>query len=147
MSEVAILIGVFAAAIIGYAAMLPILAERQIAGIERKRYNRQHDLDELQARFHRLIESVLDLDFDYDMGKVTPEVYVEQRKMLIGRSVSALIQLDKAEAQWNRVDQEIEQVIANYRGDGTSPRADHVEAVDGEIEAMITARRQKAVQG
>jgi hypothetical protein len=69
----------------------------------------------LRTRLEGLITSIHDLDFDYDTSKVSTEVYAEQRKFLIGRAVSTLIQLDQAEAHLSEVDGDIEAAITRYR--------------------------------
>lgn len=69
----------------------------------------------LRTRLEGLIISIHDLDFDYDTRKISAEVYAEQRKFLIGRAVSTLIQLDQAEANLSEVDEDIEAAVARYR--------------------------------
>jgi hypothetical protein len=69
----------------------------------------------LRTRLEGLITSIHDLDFDYDTSKVSAEVYAEQRKFLIGRAVSTLIQLDQAEAYLSEIDEDIEAAVARYR--------------------------------
>lgn len=50
----------------------------------------------LEEQMDMLIDSIRDLDIDYDMSKITPEIYAEQRKMLLGRAVGVLHRLDQA---------------------------------------------------
>jgi hypothetical protein len=49
----------------------------------------------LEERLEMLVDSIRDLDIDYDMGKITANVYAEQRKMLLGRAVGVLHRLDQ----------------------------------------------------
>lgn len=69
----------------------------------------------LQERLDQIITTVNDLDFDYDTGKVAPEDYVEHRKLLVGRGVSTLIQLESSLAQETEWDDDVELLIQEYR--------------------------------
>lgn len=133
MTTSAILFGIVTAAFALYLGILPILMSRQT---ERRREQTQ-DVSELRARFQLLLESIRDLDFDYDMGKIADTVYAEQRKMLIGRSVSLLMQLDQAEAHLHAIDDEMEAAIA-------ATRQPH-KGKDTAIENQIASRRSKVV--
>ncbi len=106
---------------------------------DERKLNREHHVQDLANQLERLIESVQDLDFDYDTGKVTDEVYDHQRKMLVGRGVSVLMRLDQFEAPPDidyLLEEQIAQRRAILRGDVS---------VDDVIEAQIAARREKAV--
>lgn len=133
MTTSAILFGVITLAFGAYLGVLPILMARQAE----KRRNQDYDAIELRARYQLLLESIHDLDFDYDMGKVSDDVYAEQRKMLIGRSVSTLMQLDQAEAHLHEMDDEIENAIAARRERPAKGK--------DAIENQIAARRSKVV--
>lgn len=111
MTTAAIVFGVVTAAFAVYLGLLPVLMARQAE----KRREQQQNFTELRARYQLLLESIHDLDFDFDMGKISDAVYAEQRKMLLGRSVSALMQLDQQESQLHAVDDEIEAAIAARR--------------------------------
>lgn len=125
---------------VAYLAILPVLMDRQSVKTTRDTRKQEDSVQDLRARYQLLLASIHDLDLDYDMGKVSYVVYAEQRKMLIGRSVSALIQLDKAEADLLAADDKIEAAIEalfnknNRKGDSKSPNK---EADNG------TARRRK----
>lgn len=71
--------------------------------------------DELRLQMSMLIDSICDLDFDYDMGKVPEQVYIEQRKMLLGRAVGVLNRLDKAETENTAASLDIEAAVLRYR--------------------------------
>ncbi|MBZ0308953.1 MAG: hypothetical protein K8I82_23010, partial [Anaerolineae bacterium] len=70
---------------------------------------------ELEDSLHRFVTSVRDLDFDFDTGKIGEADYLEQRKLLIGRGVSALKRLDEALQEQKEVDDEIEALVDAYR--------------------------------
>lgn len=133
MTTSVILFGAITLAFAAYLGVLPILMARQAE----KRRPQDHDATELRARYQLLLDSIHDLDFDYDMGKVSDDVYAEQRKMLIGRSVSALMQLDQAEAHLHEMDDEIENAIAARRERPAKGK--------DAIENQIAARRSKVV--
>ncbi len=116
MSSTAILLGGISLALAFYLAMLPILTNRQAAEAAQQQVATEKlTVQQLRNRYWRLLNSIRDLDFDYDTGKVSDDVYIEQRKMLLGRSVSVLMQLDQAEATLARIDDEIEAEIAAFR--------------------------------
>jgi hypothetical protein len=96
-----------------------------------------HRVEDLELKIQLLLDSIRDLDFDYDMGKISTEVYVEQRKMLIGRGISRLMQLDNARQELDVLDREIEEAVATRRQSYQPPP-------DDELEGVIMAQRQKA---
>lgn len=112
MSTTVILLGGIGVALAFYLALLPILTARQAA---QQQAAEKLTVRELYNRYHLLLNSIRDLDFDYDTGKISYDVYAEQRKMLLGRSVSVLMQLDRTEADLAHIDDQIEAEIAAYR--------------------------------
>lgn len=73
------------------------------------------NIEEWQLRLSMILSSIRDLDFDYDMGKISDLVYGEQRRMLLGRAVSVLRRLDEVEAENDALNMEIENLIESYR--------------------------------
>lgn len=137
MTLTMVVIGVLVAAGIVYLGLLPILSERQQSRQVQQRYDTQYTLQDIQARYELLLNSILDLDTDYDMGKINQTVYQEQRKMLIGRSVYVRKQLDALEAEALMIDDaELEALIAARRQQRSRNR-------DAELEAQIAAFREK----
>jgi hypothetical protein len=100
--------------------------------LNRQQQNAVHDL---RNQLTRIVESVRDLDFDYDTHKINDEVYIHQRKMLIGRGVSLLIRLDQV-SQYDEQDQAIERMVAKRR------KITDEAALDDLLEARIAARRE-----
>ena len=144
MSTEAIFIGVVLAGAVLLYSLLPILQDRVRRTTQEKREVRIEVHDQ-RNRLYRIIDSIRDLDFDFDTNKINYEVYAEQRKLLIGRGVSALIQLDKAETHLAILDDEIEAQIAARRQSGQrdvapSNNGKHQDAEDA-LEAAIAARR------
>ncbi len=134
MTTGAFLFGGIIVGVLIYLAILPIMSAR--SSTKEKELNKLN-VQELRTRYLLLLTSVRDLDFDYDMNKISYEVYAEQRKMLIGRSVSLLMQLDRAEAQLATVDGEIEQAIEAARQQKHSNNGH-----DEDLESQIAAQRQ-----
>lgn len=145
MSTLGIFAGVLLAVIMAYIMFAGFLTperskRRELVGDESEKLQ---TADELRRRLDLILESIHDLDFDFDMGKISDEVYAEQRKMLIGRGVSLLIRLDQVAPQLDQVDQEIEAAVfarrATQRGDSVTG----AERVDRAIEAAVRLQRQK----
>lgn len=121
MTAGAIVSGLFALGFIAFFVLRPIVlgekATKRVA--TESELNAEESAILLRTRLEGLLISIRDLDFDYDTGKVSNLVYAEQRKLLIGRAISTLIQLDQAEAHLTEVDDEIEKAISSYRTVGT----------------------------
>ena len=66
-------------------------------------------LETLYAEKNRVLRSIRDLDFDYDLGKLTDAAYETQRVYMIRTAVAILGRVDELEAevaaQQNRVDE------------------------------------------
>ncbi len=121
MTAGAIVFGVFALGLIAFLVLRPIVLAEKVAKREAtaSELSAEELAIQLRTRLEGLVISVHDLDFDYDTGKVSNLVYSEQRKLLIGRAISTLIQLDQAEAHLIEVDDEIEKAVSRYRTVGT----------------------------
>ncbi len=117
MTAGAIVFGVFALGLIAFLVLRPIVLAEKVAKREAtaSELSAEELAIQLRTRLEGLVISIHDLDFDYDTGKVSKLVYAEQRKLLIGRAVSTLIQLDQAEAHLIEVDDEIEKAVSSYR--------------------------------
>lgn len=94
----------------------------------------RYQADDLRNRLNRVLDSIVDLDFDFDTDKIDYDVYAQQRKMLIGRGVSILIRLDKVEAELFEVDDDLEKLVERRRKE--------VKKTDSAIEAAIARRRE-----
>lgn len=121
MTAGAIVFGIFALGLIAFFVLRPIvLAEKTTKrAVTETELNAEESAIQLRTRLEGLLISIRDLDFDYDTGKVSNLVYAEQRKLLIGRAISTLIQLDQAEAHLVEVDDEIEKAVSQYRTVGS----------------------------
>ncbi len=76
-------------------------------------------LANLQAEHQRVLDALLELDADWEMGKVPEEIYQPQRQQLLAEGAAALRALEKAdvEAPAARSEQhdELENMIAAYK--------------------------------
>lgn len=78
---------------------------------------RSHNLSaqQLEDELMRVVTAVKDLDFDYDMGKMGDEDYIAQRKYMVGRGVSLVLQLQDARKVKRHLDDEIEKLIKKHK--------------------------------
>lgn len=76
-------------------------------------------LANLQAEHQRVLDALLELDADWEMGKVPEEVYHSQRRQLLAEGAAALRSLEKADvaAPAAREEQpdDLEAMIAAYK--------------------------------
>lgn len=84
-----LLILALAAMVVAYVAR-PLLEDHSQGVSER-----EHTLSALMAERERLLEALLELDFDHTLGKIPVDVYPEQRQNLVERSARVLHQLDE----------------------------------------------------
>jgi len=99
-------------------AFLPLaLAQKGNKRVERQ----TQEINRLEEQLDRFVNAVRDLDFDYDMGKLSAEDYATQRKFAIGRGVSVWLRLQASQSVVQRSDEELEAAIAAYRK--THPKA------------------------
>ncbi len=125
--------------IVGYLGLLPLLTKSEAPDRKKKSSElKSGDLEKIETQYQQLLNSIRDVDFDYDTGKVPDEVYAEQRKFLIGRSVSILRQLDDARSEVADIEDDIEAAVAALRSKSLSKTHK-----DKDIEKKITARRQR----
>lgn len=72
-------------------------------------------LDILGAEKLRLLRAIRDMDFDYDMGKLTDDIYAEQRVALIRRAIAVMKRSDEIEAEIFAQHARVEAALAAYR--------------------------------
>jgi hypothetical protein len=54
----------------------------------------ERKLSSLLAERERLMDALLELDFDHELGKVPQEIYAQQRRQLMDKAANVLAQLD-----------------------------------------------------
>lgn len=106
------------------------------------RAGESHELSSLKAERDRVINSLQELDFDHNLGKVPAEDYPEQRAFLLQKGADILRKLDELApaASSKNVEARIEKAAAAARADSSSSAA---EMSDDDIESMIAMRRKQ----
>jgi hypothetical protein len=98
------------------------------------------EISELLAERDRTINSLQELDFDFNLGKVPEEAYPEQRASLLQRGAAILQKLDELAPQASRktaaspATARIERAAAAGEGSGGV-------LADDRIESLLAARR------
>ena len=109
----------------------------------RVRADESHDVSALKAERDRVINSLQELDFDYNLGKIPAEDYPEQRTSLLQKGADILRKLDEIvpdSSSARDAENRIEKAAAAKRADSSSQE----EALsDEDIEAMIASRRKE----
>ena len=128
-------------------ALLILVAVYLYAPFVQKRARRvtqeEHELSALLAERDRVINSLQELDFDYNLGKIPAEDYPSQRATLLQKGADILRQIDSIAPQpasARDADVRIEQAIAARRADASMVKP---EISDDDLESMISARRKE----
>ena len=105
------------------------------------RAGESHELSALKAERDRVINSLQELDFDHNLGKVPAEDYPEQRAALLQKGADILRKLDELApvATSKNAEARIEKAAAAARADSSSS----AEIRDDDIESMIAQRRKQ----
>lgn len=74
-------------------------------------------LEILYSEKLRLLRAIRDLDFDYDMGKLTDTIYTEQRVYLIRQALAVLRRIGSLEAEITAQQDRIAAALAAYRSE------------------------------
>ena len=101
----------------------------------------EHETSSLLAERERVVNSLQELENDYQLGKVPEEDYPVQRTNLLQKGADILRKLDELEpvqAQ-NDKDARIERALAARRKNGSSSEG---ALTDDEVESMIASRRK-----
>lgn len=109
----------------------------------RARAGESHEVSALKAERDRVINSLQELDFDHNLGKIPAEDYPGQRAALLQKGADILRKLDEltpAAASAYNVEARIEKAAAAGRADSAARAA---QPEDEDIESMIAARRRE----
>jgi rubrerythrin len=102
----------------------------------------EHELSSLLAERDRAINSLQELDFDFNLGKIPEGEYPAQRAELLQKGADIMRQIDtytsKADAAQD-AESHLENAIAARRADGSSAET---ELSDDDIESMIINRKK-----
>jgi rubrerythrin len=111
----------------------------------RTRTNETHEISALKAERDRVINSLQELDFDFNLGKIPAGEYPEQRALLLQKGADILRNLDElAPVSSSAIDAEarIEKATAAGRADAAVNTRASVDS-DDDLESMISARRKQ----
>lgn len=108
----------------------------------RARVSETHEVSALKAERDRVINSLQELDFDNNLGKIPAEDYPAQRAALLQKGADILRKLDEiapAASSGRQAEARIEKAAAAGRADASTKA---VQLNDDEVEEMIAARRK-----
>ena len=114
------------------------------ARARRLRNGETHQVSSLKAERDRVINSLQELDFDFNLGKIPEGEYPEQRAALLQKGADILRKLDElapVSSSALNAEARIEKATAAGRADSAAVSA--VLDSDDDIEAMIAARRKQ----
>jgi rubrerythrin len=102
----------------------------------------EHELSALLAERDRVINSLQELDFDFNLGKIPEGEYPAQRAALLQKGANILRDIDSFSPQSGSAqdtEARLEKAVAARRADTSSRQ---VELSDDDIESMLSARRK-----
>ncbi|MBI5964627.1 MAG: zinc ribbon domain-containing protein [Chloroflexi bacterium] len=109
----------------------------------RGRVNETIEVSALKAERDRVINSLQELDFDHNLGKIPKEDYPAQRALLLQKGADVLRKLDGLTSVFiseSNVESRIEQAAAAVRADSSAT----IEPLDDDdLESMIASRRKE----
>ena len=111
----------------------------------RTRINETHEVSALKAERDRVINSLQELDFDFNLGKIPAGEYPDQRAALLQKGADILRRLDElAPVASSAVNAEarIEKATAAGRAD-SGAKTPNIVDTDDDLESMIAARRKE----
>jgi hypothetical protein len=111
----------------------------------RTRANETHEVSALKAERDRVINSLQELDFDFNLGKIPAGEYPDQRASLLQKGADILRKLDElAPVASSSVNAEarIEKATAAGRAD-SGQNTPMIADSDDDVESMISARRKE----
>jgi rubrerythrin len=104
-----------------------------------------HQVSALKAERDRIINSLQELDFDFNLGKIPEGEYPAQRAALLQKGADILRKLDElapVSSSAIAAEARIEKATAAGRADASADSAASANS-DDDIEAMIAARRKE----
>ncbi len=70
----------------------------------------------LQQKRSELMLTLKELDFDYEMGKLSKEDYIDLKKKYEGETIEILRQIDFEKSSWNKFQKQIDEELEKKRG-------------------------------
>jgi len=119
MSLEATVLAIVLAGSLGLFVLLPLLGRDETPpvqqGIRGGTSRQRQALETLEAEKYRVLRAIRDLDFDYDMDKLTDDAYAAQRIYLIRLALAIFKRIDTLEAEIASQQARVEQAIAALR--------------------------------
>jgi hypothetical protein len=119
MTSGVIILAIVLAGAITVFALLPILESRSQSAstrMARRGSARQKQaLDTLWAEKLRVLRAIRDLDFDYDLDKLTDAAYTAQRVNLIRLAAAITLRIDELEGEITQQQERVEAAVAALR--------------------------------
>jgi hypothetical protein len=137
ISSILLILAVFV--MVGAYLYLPFMVRTR-----RARPNESREISALKAERDRVINSLQELDFDFNLGKIPEGEYPNQRASLLQKGADTLRRLDDlAPVASSAVNAEvrIEKATAAGRADSGTKTPSSADS-DDDLEAMIAARRR-----
>ncbi len=120
MSLEATILAILLTGALGLFVFLPLLEREEISpdrpGVRAGSARQRQVLEMLHAEKDRVLRAIRDLDFDYDLDKLTDTTYAAQRIHLIRRAVAILKRIDELEAEAAGQQARVEAAVAALRG-------------------------------
>ena len=99
----------------------------------------EHTLSALLAERDRILNALMELDFDYDLEKIPEEIYPLQRNSMLERGADILRQLDAFyEGSSGDASDRLEATVAARRADAKKISVE----MDDPLETIIAARKE-----
>jgi hypothetical protein len=137
--------------LIGLFIARPLL-DREKATVTPEEEQKEHELSALLAERDRILTALEELDFDNALGKIPPEDYSGQRRLLLYKGAEVLRKIDELHGDTSDADLErrIEDAIAQRRAlTADLEQAELVQQpqpivvdADDEVEVQLAARRR-----
>lgn len=119
----------------------------------RRATREDHEVSALMAEYDRAVNTLQELDFDHELGKVPAADYPHQRAELLATGAGLLRKLDAltlpssnngsgAVGEDKDVESRLEAAVASRRADAAQNRAT-APLDDDELEAMVASRRKQ----
>ena len=137
MEIAAILLTLGVIILVGLYLYAPFL-ERQARHVTQE----EHELSALMAERDRVVNSLQELDFDFNLGKIPEGKYPAQRAALLQKGADILRSIDSFSPQSGSpqdTESRLEKAVAARRADAFTKQA---EITDDDLESMIVSRRK-----
>lgn len=115
------------------------------ARARRTHVNETHEISALKAERDRVINSLQELDFDFNLGKIPAGEYPDQRAALLQKGADILRKLDElapVSSSALNAEARIEKATAAGRADAAAASGAFADN-DDDLESMISARRKQ----